>query len=145
MLFRGEWLAGSDGVARPIIRLHVTRPDGTQFVAPFLVDSGADATIFSHDVLLQLGVPTAPGSAGTLQGVGGQTACIVVQSTLTFTQEDSNTGSFTGNFGSFLSPDASEISLLGRDVLNNFEVIISYRLRCVLFLTLPHAWLVGTA
>jgi hypothetical protein len=46
----------------------------------------------------------------------------------------------TGLLGGFLDPAASDMDILGRDVLNNFDVILSYRRREVLLLAPNHAY-----
>src|SRR6266404_5667616 len=47
---------GSDHELRPIIEASVSQADGSWCVAAFLVDSGADRTVLSADVLNRLGV-----------------------------------------------------------------------------------------
>src|SRR5213079_1797188 len=42
----GEWQLGEDGVTRPTVAGNVLGADGTPFGEFFLIDSGADRTVF---------------------------------------------------------------------------------------------------
>jgi len=48
---RGDW---DDGILRPVIRGEIFASDGTWQRAEFLVDTGADRTVFSAPVLASL-------------------------------------------------------------------------------------------
>ena len=54
MLIAGEWQVGDDGVTRPIVRAHVLGADGHPVTDDFLVDSGADRTVFSAMLIARL-------------------------------------------------------------------------------------------
>jgi hypothetical protein len=58
MLLRGCWLQCDDGEARPILRGSIQTAAGGWIEAPFLVDTGADQTVFSAAILAALGLPT---------------------------------------------------------------------------------------
>jgi hypothetical protein len=45
-----------------------------------------------------------------------------------------------GPFGAFTDPISSDISVLGRDVTNNFDVIYSFSQRQVTLLAPPHGY-----
>src|SRR5713101_5276535 len=51
MRVNGEWLICEDGVIRPTVTGVVRTPDGQVFEVPFLLDAGADRTVFSADFL----------------------------------------------------------------------------------------------
>jgi hypothetical protein len=51
MRINGEWLLFEDGVVRPVIRGEILGGNGLWIAAEFLVDSGADRTVFSASVL----------------------------------------------------------------------------------------------
>lgn len=55
MRIDGEWLLFDDGVTRPVIRGLVLTGDGSWLAAEFLVDTGADRTVFSAATLSKLG------------------------------------------------------------------------------------------
>jgi hypothetical protein len=48
----------------------------------------------------------------------------------------------SGAFAVFASPESSDVSVLGRDVTNNFDVIYSFPRREVLLLAAPHGYVV---
>lgn len=47
MRINGEWLLFDDGVRRPVIRGEILTGAGSWEAAEFLVDTGADRTVFS--------------------------------------------------------------------------------------------------
>ena len=51
MLIHGLWFLCDDGLVRPVLKGEVRRPAGDWCKLPFLVDTGADRTVFSADVL----------------------------------------------------------------------------------------------
>jgi hypothetical protein len=54
MQISGEWFLGSDGMVRPIMRGQVLAGNDSWVSVPFLVDTGADRTVFSAAVLAAL-------------------------------------------------------------------------------------------
>ena len=60
MLLRGSWLQCDDGEARPILQGAIQTGAGGWIEVPFLVDTGADQTVFSAAILSALGLPTEP-------------------------------------------------------------------------------------
>ena len=52
MRINGEWLLFDDGVMRPVIRGEILTGGGSWQPAEFLVDTGADRTVFSAATLL---------------------------------------------------------------------------------------------
>jgi hypothetical protein len=55
MRFDGVWRECDDGVVRPVIRGEVRAADGAWAPVPFLLDVGADRTVFSAAVFRMLG------------------------------------------------------------------------------------------
>ena len=53
----GEWLLCDDGIVRPVIRGEILDSDGLWVPSAFLVDTGADRTVFSAEVTVR---PTSP-------------------------------------------------------------------------------------
>ena len=74
MQINGEWLLCDDGIVRPVIRGHILDGHGAWIHAPFLVDTGADRTVFSAPVLAALSptcyIPRAPGRCGRASDAG---------------------------------------------------------------------------
>ena len=60
MLIPGAWLLGDDGVVRPTFRGELFCADRSWVRAPFLLDSGADRTVLSAEVLDALGLHHLP-------------------------------------------------------------------------------------
>lgn len=58
MRINGEWYVGDEGIARPVIRGDIRGRDGSWQRTPFLVDTGADRTVFSAAMFALLGFPT---------------------------------------------------------------------------------------
>jgi hypothetical protein len=140
MLIRGQWSACSDGVTRPIILAQILDASGQVVDVRMLVDSAADNTVLSEEVLTNLQLPTQPSPPGLVfQGVGGQSPIVVVTTTLEFPRADAGgTARVRGQFAAFTDPSATDISILGRDVLDHFDVIISRRRDDVLLLAPNH-------
>lgn len=62
-----------------------------------------------------------------LHGIGGHAGFVVVQTIVELTRDDGVPAIVRGQFSAFTDPRASDLSILGRDVLDNFDVIISRR------------------
>ena len=66
----GEWRVCEDGVTRPALRAKILAHDGNHHVEVFLVDSCADRTVFSANLLSRLGFSqTLPPASLSLQGI----------------------------------------------------------------------------
>jgi hypothetical protein len=59
MQINGEWLLCDDGVVRPVIRGEILTNERFWQPAAFLVDTGADRTVFSAATLSKLVLRTA--------------------------------------------------------------------------------------
>ena len=139
MRVEGRWYLFDDGVVRPVIDAFVQRPDGEWEGIVMLLDSGADRTVFDAG-LLELLTPLALADAPQLSGVGGKVAALLVQTRLGLTRDDGNLVSISGAFGLFTDLKSSDVSVPGRDVTDNFDVIYSYPSREVLLLASPHGY-----
>ena len=53
----GKWLLADDGVTRPVVEADVRAADGGLEAEIFLIDIGADRTVFSASLLSKLGFP----------------------------------------------------------------------------------------
>lgn len=135
MLIVGAWGAGDDGVTRPAVRAKVQEADGEYLVEVFLVDSGADRTVLSANLLDRFRIPTAAPTAGPgLQGIGGVLGFALVYTVLEFTRDDGGPAHVRGQFAALTDAEATDRSILGRDGLNHFDVILSRRRGDVLLL-----------
>jgi hypothetical protein len=88
----------------------------------FLVDTGADRTVFSADALTALGIQ--PQEAGKLGGVGGEVESVVVKTAIRMVRENGTTVLFNGHYAGFTQPEALDMSVLGRDISNLFGLIV---------------------
>jgi hypothetical protein len=139
MNVNGEWLVCEDGVIRPIVLGLVKAASGQMIEVTFLLDAGADRTVFSRGFLRSL-VPLQSSETGQIQlaGVGGRVDSITVDTVIGFTRDDGRTVTVRGSYAVFTEGESAELSVLGRDVTNNFSVIYDYLNRAVALLARPH-------
>lgn len=143
MQVEGRWHEFNDGIIRPVIEAKVQTATGNWEEVVFLLDSGADRTVFEARFLhLLSSLALLDEETPQLGGIGGTTECLFVQTRLAFTRDDGKNVSINGHFGIFTDATSSDISVLGRDVTNNFDVIYSYPQREVLLLASPHSYAV---
>ena len=139
MHVNGEWLVCEDGIIRPIVLGLVRAADGEMIDATFLLDAGADRTVFSVDFLsLLLPLQGIEAEQVHLAGVGGRVGSITINTVIGFTRDDGRVVTIRGPFGVFTEGESAELSVLGRDVTNNFSVIYDYPNRAVALLSQPH-------
>jgi hypothetical protein len=112
--------------------------DGSILDDRFLIDSGADRTVLSADFVGRLGLMAK--SQTTLSGVGGEQSCVLVNTALEMTATDGGIAVIRGDYAAFTDPAATDLSVLGRDVENNFDLILSRRRNAVLLLAPPHSY-----
>jgi hypothetical protein len=137
----GEWYVCTDGVSRPVVTVYATDAAGAEVEARFLIDTGADSTVLTADLLAVLGLPTSAPPAGfVLTGVGSSPAFVVVQTTLTLYADDRSPARFQGDFAAFTDPASADMSILGRSILDTFDLIVSRRRNEVLLLAVNHQY-----
>ncbi|MFI5459972.1 MAG: aspartyl protease family protein [Isosphaerales bacterium] len=137
----GEWLTCDDLVRRPCVRGRVAGAGGTYSEDDFLIDTGADRTVFGAGLLAKLGIRTVTPSAEiALQGIGGNSAFVLLTTVLELTRDDGAPAHIRGEFAAFIDPTATDLSILGRDVLNHFDVILSRRRNEALLLAPNHQY-----
>jgi len=146
MRITGEWLVDEDGVTRPILRAFAEAADGTLVKEDFLIDSGADRMVFSTGLLGKLNLQTTPCTPGiALSGIDGYSSFVQLDTVVHFTREDGAPAKIRGQFSAFTDPAASDISILGRDVLNHFDLILSRPRSEIFFLSGNHRYVVQQA
>jgi hypothetical protein len=137
----GQWRVCDDGVTRPTIVAKVQANDGTYHVDVFLVDSCADRTVFSDNLRSRLGFDLSPAHETLiLQGISGVCGFVVVRTVIELTRDDAGPVHMRGEFAAFTDSTATDRSILGRDVLNHFDVILSRRQTEVLLLAPNHSY-----
>lgn len=141
MLIVGEWFTCDDGVARPVVQVRVRDHQGHFLTENFLVDCCADRTVLSAFLLARLNIPHQSPAAGTsLQGIGGASNHVIVVTALELTRDDGGPVQINGTFSAFCDPTATDLSILGRDVLDLFDVIVSRRRNQVLLVAGNHRY-----
>lgn len=111
-----------DDIVRPIVCGEILAGDDQWLKSLFLVDTGADVTAFSADVLDLLGLPTQE-RPDRLGGVGGVADSLALSARIRLRCDDGVKAVFRGEFSAFVSSDALDMSVLGRDILDHFSVI----------------------
>lgn len=139
MRVNGEWLICEDGVVRPVVLGLVHTKHDELLNVTFLLDAGADRTVFSARFLNRLqSLEITSGDHIQLAGAGGLVNSITIQTLIGFTRDDGKAVTVRGVFGVFTEGESAEMSVLGRDVTNNFSVIYDYPNRAVELLAPPH-------
>jgi predicted aspartyl protease len=114
MRINGEWLLFEDGVVRPVIRGEILGGNGLWIAAEFLVDSGADRTVFSASVLGALRLQPITTQEG-VGGLGGVVRSVVIETQIRLSREEGgNKVVLRGQYAAVTELEALEISVLGR-------------------------------
>jgi hypothetical protein len=137
----GEWLLCDDGVVRPTVPALVQAADGAWIEMSALLDAGADRTVFSARFLNQLRASQSVEiSPGRFSGIGGDAGYLPIQTGIRFIRDDGQRVTVRGSFAVFTDIESADLSILGRDVTNNFGVIYDYPNRVVALLAPPHSY-----
>ncbi len=123
MRLEGTWAIDAAGVSWPVITAEVQGAGGAWIECEFLLDTGAEITVIAANIFHQLRLPSLPSSHG-LQGVGGTVGSVRVDTVIRFTQPDGTHATVRSQFHAAPVPGTVEMSLLGRDILGNFAVIV---------------------
>jgi hypothetical protein len=138
----GKWLVFDDGETRPMVQVSVRTPDGGSIPEYFLVDIGADRTALSAALLAQFPADAALPAPPDLEltGISGSASFVTVRVTLELEKDDGNPVGFHGQFAAFTDPRSVAFSILGRDILKVFDVIVSQPKNEVLLLSQRHTY-----
>ncbi|ETW93346.1 retropepsin-like aspartic protease [Candidatus Entotheonella palauensis] len=123
MRIDGQWLVCDDGVIRPVISGEIQAANGSWEKSEFLVDTGADRTVFSAATLARLGLQPSVVHGG-LSGVGGMASAVIVDTRMRLTREGAGKVVFRGQYAAVTELEALDISVLGRDITGLFAVIV---------------------
>jgi len=134
MILRGRYKNEAE-VLRPYISVFVYSSRGEWLEYDFLVDSGADVTFLHYGSLDELAIDTSNLEVyDDIGGVGGKDVpYIKFSSKLQFISGE-DVKIFEGDINVFLDPHATDVPLLGRDVLDQFVVLLNCRSGEVLLL-----------
>ena len=95
MRINGGWSLCDDGIVRPLIAGEIMTSDGSWEPAEFLVDTGADRTVFNAATFAKLGsFPFI--THESIGGLGGLVKSVIVETRIRLTREDSGRVIFRG-------------------------------------------------
>ena len=141
MRINGKWLICDDGETRPVVEGLARLADGQWHEVLFLLDGGADRTVLSARFLhLLQELEVIEFEPSRLSGVGGQVNTITIETAIGFTRNDGRQITVRGTFRVFTEIESADMSVLGRDVTNNFSVIYDYPNQTVALLAPPHSY-----
>ena len=129
-------------MVRPVIRGELQASDATWVKAPFLVDTGADRSVISAEILSALHLRPID-SPDRLSGVGGLADSVIVETRIRFTVDEGGKAVFVGRFAGFTDMEALDMSVLGRDILNVFALLADRRADTVCLLGQRHFYTIG--
>ena len=90
MRIDGKWLLCDDDVVRPLISGEIWAANGSWEWVEFLVDTGADRTVFSAATLAKLGLAPLT-TQDSVSGLGGVAESVVVETQVRLTRETGST------------------------------------------------------
>ena len=137
MRINGEWFFCDDGIERPIARGEVLASDGSWVETHFLLDTGADRTVFSATILTALNYQ-AEVKDFALAGLGGKTNSVIIKTQIVFPTITGGRATFRGEFAAVTDYEALDFSVLGRDITGLLAVIVDQPNRVVSLLRQPH-------
>ena len=143
MRIDGEWLQFDDGVVRPVIRGKILNAVGVWKPIELLVDTGADCTALSAAVLDLLGFPSAESHA-QLGGVGGVAESVAIATQIQLACDDGGKAVFRGRYAAFTRLESLEMSVLGRDIMQMFTVIVDRPGKVVALIRPNHRYRIET-
>ena len=139
MLINGLWCLCDDGIIRPVIQGEALNSAGEWHKISFLVDTGADRTVFCADDLSGLGLSPLD-EESLLEGVGGAAPSIVVETQIRLPSVDLGRIAFKGHYAAFTQLESLDMSVLGRDILNLFALIVDRQRDVVCLLGQRHRY-----
>ncbi len=145
MRIHGDWLRTDTGEVVPRLLVEIRAGDGQWLSTPFLIDTGAERTAFTYDLLYALQLEPEPSDGSYLTGVGGVSATVLLATTLRLRRDDGQFVPIHGTFYGLTDPIALEMSVLGRDVLGHFAAIVDRPGKTVALLAGQHRYQVITS
>ena len=144
MRIDGEWFECDDGIVRPVVRGETLRADGGWEPTPFLIDTGADCTVFSAAILDMLGYATGE-SVERLGGIGGVAPSVQLTTQVRLPRDGGGQAIFRGQFSAFTQLESLDMCVLGRDILRFFAVIVDIEGDVVTVKRNPHRYIIESA
>lgn len=134
----GRWYEFDDGVVRPVVLAEIPSPDGSSLDVLFVVDTGADRTVLTSSFYSQL-IPDDTGETTGLNETDGFSTA-VIETQVQFVTAARQRLSFRGSISVSSDPDRVSLCTLGRDLLNNFAVVVDRPRNVVALLTADHPY-----
>jgi len=141
MYIPGEWHLCDDGVERPVIRGEALGLTGAWEKTLFLVDTGADRTVLSADILAAMALPTLP-AGDRLGGLGGVVDSALVETTIRLPDGRAGKVTIQGQFAAVNDPEVLDMSVLGRDITGLFAVIVDLPANIVCMVGQRHRYVI---
>jgi hypothetical protein len=141
MRCEGRWLVCHDHITRPVIEVGLVDPDGRSESYTFLIDTGADATVLTFVAVAHLGVEVVP-SKRPMEGIGGPTPAVEFVAELYVLNTARELVRLRGNVLGKSRPVEHDLCVLGRDLLNNFAVIVDRPADTVCLLSGRHRYVI---
>jgi hypothetical protein len=123
------------------MRGEIQARDGSWVKAPLLLDTGADSTVFSADILQALHFQPVV-AENPLGGLGGVVRAAIIETTMRLTRENKGKVMLRGQYAAVTAAEALDMSVLGRDVTNLFTIIVDWPQRLVCLLGQQHRYLI---
>lgn len=142
MRIDGYWLTCDDGVSRPVLDAHVIGLNDAAFYERFLVDIGADRTVLSAHLARKLALPSNTTSDTKVVGIGGEAGFVLIKTVIQVLSDKGTAVRLKGEFAAFQDDTAIDLSVIGRDLLNHFDCIVSHRNGEVLLLAPNHHYVI---
>jgi hypothetical protein len=101
MRVKGAWLSSEDGETRPIVPGLVRLTNNQWLEVSFLLDAGADRSVFSARFLQHLQDLESNSPQILLSGVGGGAESITVETAIAFARDDGQLVTVRGTYGVF--------------------------------------------
>jgi hypothetical protein len=124
MRINGYWARTTSGHTLPMFTIGVLRADGRWEDIRFFLDTGAERTVLCFDDFDLLGIEGTPADDLEFEGIGGRTPGRTLNTKFQFARTDGQTVVMNGPFAALSEPAASDLSILGRDILYNFALVM---------------------
>ena len=142
MRFNGEWLQCDDGIIRPVIRAEILTGDGGWRAFELLIDTGADRTVISANVLESLNGQTTV-AQDKIGGVGGLVNSVLVDTQIRLSREDGQKATFRSQYAACTEHEDLDMSVLGRDILEMFALIVDRRADVIAIIRGQHCYTIA--
>jgi hypothetical protein len=120
MRIEGRWVAGLDGVERPVFDAALLHSGGQRYPIQLVLDTGADITLLTYDVGQALVTTALPQPGPLASSAGGAAPTIMLDVTLAFTTTDGRTVGLRGPMPALEIPSLLDFSVLGRNAIDLF-------------------------